>query len=266
MLSSPLNILLAYLLSGIDVYSTQNNKLMPSWIIKLSYCTSGWEPRSALPEFLDKRSSEILPRQRRWLWVKFDWAMIRVSKLWNVWVEVTLVFSTAQSYLEQKKAAEVKISDWQELPGSFNGVARWIRAFDICYRLPCHKVISPRTGRWDASALPFVAGSRWVSVGHFGGAAWAAHILLRLWAIPSLRMCVVISPAVALLAGAIGKSFTLLCGQSTLLLSSFQEVSEKILRNVTISDVPLVSPSPANFAFLLFLPRVWQKLPVERNK
>lgn len=93
-LSSPLNILLAYLLSCIDIYSTQNNKLMPSWIIKLSYRTSGWEPRSALPEFLDKTSSEILSQWRRWLWVKYNWAMLRVDKLWNVWVkEVALVHS-----------------------------------------------------------------------------------------------------------------------------------------------------------------------------
>lgn len=94
MLSSPLNILLAYLLSCIDIYSTQTNKLMPSWIIKLLYCTSGWEPRSALLEFLDKTSSEILPQQRSWLWVKYIWAMIRVDKLRNIWVkEVTSVYS-----------------------------------------------------------------------------------------------------------------------------------------------------------------------------
>lgn len=93
-MSSPLNVLLAYLLSCIDTYSTQNNKLMPSWIIKRSYSTSGWEPRSALPEFLRKTSSEILPQWRRWLWVKYNWAMIRVDKLWNVWVkEVALVHS-----------------------------------------------------------------------------------------------------------------------------------------------------------------------------
>lgn len=92
MLSSPLNILLADLFSCIGIYSTQNNKLMPSWIIKLLHCTSGWEPRSSLPEFLDKTSSEILPQWRRWLWVKYNWAMIRVDKLWNVWVkEVALV-------------------------------------------------------------------------------------------------------------------------------------------------------------------------------
>lgn len=53
-----------------------------------------WNPAQHCLNFLDKTSSEILPQWRRWLWVKYSWAMIRAEKFWNVWVkEVTLVHS-----------------------------------------------------------------------------------------------------------------------------------------------------------------------------
>lgn len=65
MLLPSLNIWLAYLLLCIDIRLKQSNKLTPLRIIKLSYSERGLEPSSAVLEFLDKSSSEILLQQQR---------------------------------------------------------------------------------------------------------------------------------------------------------------------------------------------------------
>lgn len=65
MLLPSLNIWLVYLLLCIDIRLKQSNKLTPLRIIKLSYSERGLEPSSAVLEFLDKSSSEILLQQQR---------------------------------------------------------------------------------------------------------------------------------------------------------------------------------------------------------
>lgn len=65
MLLPSLNIWFAYLLLCIDIRLKQSNKLTPLRIIKLSYSERGLEPSSAVLEFLDKSSSEILLQQQR---------------------------------------------------------------------------------------------------------------------------------------------------------------------------------------------------------
>lgn len=65
MLLPSLNIWFAYLLLRVDIRLKQSNKLTPLRIIKLSYSERGLEPSSAVLEFLDKSSSEILLQQQR---------------------------------------------------------------------------------------------------------------------------------------------------------------------------------------------------------
>lgn len=65
MLLPSLNIWFAYLLLRVDIRLKQSNKLTPLRIIKPSYRERGLEPSSAVLEFLDKSSSEILLQQQR---------------------------------------------------------------------------------------------------------------------------------------------------------------------------------------------------------
>lgn len=77
------------------------------------------------------------------------------------------------SYLEQNQAIRVKISDWQELSGNFNGPARWIRALTYVIIFFMTRSLAPRQIIQPWCTLSFIASllavSHWISRGRFGG-------------------------------------------------------------------------------------------------